>query len=79
MIHNDKRIMMEMMSNAQTDIVDNGNVVSFELRDYKLDLIVDQGICNFYRQGIPSSRFAVHRYMVLVALKRIVEETIQQI
>lgn len=79
MIHNDKRMMIDIMGNAQTRIVDHGNIVSFELRDYKLDLLIDQGVCHFYRQGIPSSRFAVHRYMVLVALKRVVEETIQQI
>lgn len=79
MIHNDKRMMMEIISNPRVRITDNDNVILFELEGNCLEFHINSGICNFYRQGVPSSRFAVHRYMVLVALKRVIEETIQQI
>lgn len=67
---------MDLLSNPQVRILDQGDVITFESGTDKLVFRMSESLCDLSIQGVQVARYFVHRYMLLVAMKRAIEDSL---
>ena len=71
-----KQLMMDLLGDRHATIVDAGDTIIFERPQDSIIFNLRENTCDYMIGGVRMSRVVVHRYVILVALKRAVEEAI---
>ncbi len=71
-----KELMMDLLADRHASIVDAGDTIIFERPQDSIIFNLRENTCDYMIGGVRMSRVVVHRYVILVALKRAVEEAI---
>ena len=69
---------IQLLSDPQLRIIDQGSTIIFE-RPGRYDRLVfhmNDNLCDYFIEGVQVARYFVHRYMLLVAMKRAIEDSI---
>jgi hypothetical protein len=74
--HSYKELMMDLLADRHASIVDAGDTIIFERPQDSIIFNLRENTCDYMIGGVRMSRVVVHRYVILVALKRAVEEAI---
>ena len=71
-----KDLMMDLLADRHTSIIDAQDTIVFERPQDSIIFNVRENTCDYMLGGIRMSRVVVHRYVMLVAMKRAIEEAI---
>jgi hypothetical protein len=69
-----KTLIMELLNDPTVRIVDYQDTIVFERHSDSLIFNVKENTCQYMIGNVCRYTVVVHRYMVLVAMKRVIEE-----
>jgi len=71
-----KDLMMDLLEDPQSAIIDDHETIRFERPHDSIIFNIRDSTCDYFIGGTRMSRIVVHRYLTLVAMKRVIQESI---